>query len=112
MAKPLTYYVSGLYCSCVRFEWDPAKEKTNRRKHGVGLSEARDLLASDVEYLEVYDEAHSGEEERFIAIGPIERGLVMVVWTERSEDVIRIVSARWATKAEQRLYRQHMGRST
>ena len=51
---------------------------------------------------------HSIEEERFIAIGPIRRGLVLVVWTERSEDTIRIISARWATKTERRSYREYM----
>ena len=92
----------------MRFEWDPAKDQANQRKHDVGFSEAKELLESDVDYLEIYDEAHSAEEERFIAIGPIRRGLVLVVWTERSEDTIRIISARWATKNERRLYRQHM----
>lgn len=42
------------------------------------------------------------------SIGPIRRGLILVVWTERSEDLIRIVSAWWATKVEQRLYREFL----
>jgi uncharacterized DUF497 family protein len=46
--------------------------------------------------------------DRFIAIGPIRRGLVLVVWTERDEEVIRIISARRATKHEQALYRSHI----
>lgn len=95
----------------MRFEWDPAKDKANRRKHGVSFSEAKELLESDVDYLEMYDEAHSTDEERFIAIGPIRRGLVVVVWTERSEDTTRITGARWATEAGRRLFRRHMGRS-
>jgi putative transcriptional regulator len=53
-----------------------------------------------VDYLEVYDVEHSDAEDRFIAVGPIARGVVLVVWTERVEDVIRIISARWATKGE------------
>jgi uncharacterized DUF497 family protein len=47
-------------------------------------------------------------EDRFIAIGPIRRGLVLIVWTERDEETIRIISARWASKKEQALYRDHM----
>ena len=95
-----------------RFEWDPAKDQANQRKHGVSFSEARELLESNVDYLELYDDTHSAEEERFIAIGPIKRGLVVVVWSERSEDTIRLIGARWATTAERRLFREHMERST
>ena len=62
------------------------------------------LFSSSEGYLEIYDEAHSELEDRFIAIGPISRGLVLIVWTEREDDVIRIISARWATTAEQGLF--------
>jgi hypothetical protein len=51
---------------------------------------------------------HSDIEDRFIAVGPISRGLILVVWTERDEDTIRIISARWATKQERHLYNQYM----
>jgi len=59
--------------------------------------------------LEIYDEEHSGEEDRFIAIGPIRAGVVVVIYTERGDDVIRIVSARKATKKEIQLFRQYYG---
>ena len=45
------------------------------------------------------------------AIGAIARGVVLVVYTEPSEGVVRIISARGATKAEARLFRQHLGKS-
>lgn len=88
----------------MRITWDPVKNAANQRKHGVAFEEAQALFLGAEDYLEIYDEAHSDQEDRFIAIGPIPRGLVLVVWTERDEDVIRIVSARWATTAEQRLF--------
>ena len=91
----------------VSFDWDPEKEADNREKHGVGFDEAVELLRSDTDYLEIYDEAHSYVEERFIAIGPISRGIILVVWTERLEETIRIISARWATKRERGLYRRY-----
>ncbi len=50
-------------------------------------------LEPKVDLLEIYDAGHSELDERLIAIGPIRRGLVLVVVTERSEDTIRIVSA-------------------
>jgi uncharacterized DUF497 family protein len=59
--------------------------------------------------LEIYDEGHSDEEDRFIAIGPIRAGIVVVIYTERQEDVIRIVSARKGTKEEVRLFHQYHG---
>jgi uncharacterized DUF497 family protein len=88
----------------VKVTWDAAKDRANQRKHGVSFTEAGALFTTGVDYLEVFDEAHSVDEDRFIAIGPIRRGVVLVVWTEREEDVIRIISARWATPGERDLF--------
>lgn len=92
----------------MRFSWDTAKNEANKRKHGIGFEEAKELFLSGVDYLEIFDDVHSGKEDRFIAIGPIRRGTVLVVWTERTDDVVRIVSARFTTKAETRLYLDYM----
>lgn len=62
------------------------------------------MFTSGAEYLEIFDEDHSDEEERFIAVGPIKRGVVLVVSTEIGEDELRIISARWATKRERTAY--------
>lgn len=77
----------------MRVVWDDSKNRANQRKHGVSF----------------FDEAHSNEEDRFIAVGPIDRGTVLVVYTERDEDTVRIISARWATRRETALYRNHAG---
>ncbi len=58
--------------------------------------------------LDIFDESHSDTEERFITIGPVRDGLVLVVWTERELDVVRVISARWAAASERDLYRHHM----
>ncbi|MCC6521596.1 MAG: BrnT family toxin [Polyangiaceae bacterium] len=92
----------------MRISWDPAKSLANERKHGVSFDEAQALFTSGVDYLEIFDDAHSDDEDRFIAIGPIRRGLVLVAWTERDEDVVRIISARWASPAERKLFIDHM----
>lgn len=84
----------------MRFEWDPAKDEANRRKHGLGFDQAKELFLSGEPYLEAFDDAHSDDEDRFQAIGEIQPGTIVVVWTERSVDVIRIISARFATKRE------------
>ncbi len=96
----------------MRFEWDPTKDVINQRKHNVSFTEAKELFTSNCDYVEFFDHAHSDTEERFIAIGPIQRGIVAVVWTERVDDVVRIISARWATKQEKLLYLQYMGERT
>lgn len=95
----------------MKVTWDEAKNLANQKKHGVSLQEAGTLFTSGVDYLEVFDEDHSELEDRFIAIGPIRRGLVVVVWTERDENTIRIISARWATRREQHLYQDHLEQS-
>jgi hypothetical protein len=92
----------------MRFEWDPAKEAANRQKHGLSFGDVTGLFTSGADYLELPDTAHDGEEDRLIAIGPVARGVVMVVFTERHEDTIRIISARRASKTEILLYRQNL----
>lgn len=92
----------------VRVVWDERKNVTNQEKHGVSFAEAQQLFLADGDYLELYDEAHSEHEDRFIAIGPINRGVVLVVWTERDEDTVRIISARWASVRERDLYHSYM----
>ena len=94
------------------FEWDAAKDEANTERHGISFDEAKELFASGVDYLEIYDAEHSEDEDRFIAIGPVRRGVVVVVYTERQEDRIRIISARSATAQETRLLRRHMGEKT
>lgn len=84
--------------------WDPAKNRANQKKHGVSFEEASELFTSGRDYLEIFDEAHSDYEDRFIAVGPVEHGIVLVVHTVQDEDTIRIISARWATKSEHALF--------
>lgn len=88
--------------------WDDAKNLANQRKHGVSFEAASALFRSGANYLEIFDDEHSVGEDRFIAIGPIRGGLVLIIWTERDEETIRIISARWATKHEQALCHSHL----
>lgn len=88
----------------VPFEWDTNKDKENQEKHGLSFDEATELFTSGIDFLEICDEEHSDEEDRFIAIGPIGNGIVVVVFTERESDVVRLISARRATKKEVELF--------
>ena len=88
----------------MKFEWDDNKEQKNIAKHGLDFSTAV-LVFGDENRIEMYDEAHSATEDRYITIGAI-NGVVTVlyvVYTERSE-VIRIISARCATRREKEVY--------
>ncbi len=91
------------------FEWDPIKDKANRQKHGLSFNDAKELFASDADFLEIYDEEHSDEEDRFIAISPIHTGVIVVVYTVLQNDIIRIVSERKATRKEVLLFHKYMG---
>jgi len=89
----------------MRFDWDPAKAARNIRRHrGISFEHAKDLFAPGAVVLEAYDVEHSETEDRFLRIGMSRRGVLVVVYTERAGDVIRIISARRAERAEQVRY--------
>ncbi len=86
----------------MEFEWDPHKAIANRDKHGIDFADAIAVLEDEaaVTVLDAFT-----EEERFITIGMDAFGRVLVVvYTWRSEDAIRIISARKATRNERRQY--------
>ena len=89
----------------LRFEWDLRKDAANRRKHGVSFEEARSVFADDHAWL-LDDAEHSATEDRYILLGLSDRfRVVVVVHTYRRHDeVIRIISARPATRRERRQY--------
>jgi hypothetical protein len=88
------------------FEWDVCKSASNARKHGVTFDEARTVFYDENATL-FDDPDHSRDEDRFILLGISLKLRVIVVChcLRESETVIRIISARRATKTEQREYR-------
>lgn len=96
----------------MEFEWDEDKNVKNQRKHGIAFDDVCPLFRSAKPYLEIFDEDQSVHEERFIAIGEIQRGVIHVVWTERVEETVRIISARPATVAEISLYQRYIKEMT
>ena len=115
----------------VAFEYDSQKERLNIRKHGISFRTAARVFFDD-DYIEEYDEAHSGDEKRYNVIGDVSAGTVKlyaaignidslsgetgdilyVVYTERIErtatgeayEVLRLISARLANSFERGLY--------
>lgn len=91
----------------VRFEWDKQKAATNQKKHHVSFDEARTVFNDPLAQI-FDDEQHSKEERREIMIGHSAASrLLIICFTERQE-VIRIISARLATKRERQDYEENV----
>jgi uncharacterized DUF497 family protein len=87
----------------VRHAWDPAKDRSNWKKHGVAFGEAVKSFADPLAII-VDDDVHP---ERAILIGTAWKARVLLtVFIDRGDDEIRIISARLASRAERRLYEE------
>lgn len=83
------------------FEWDDAKRLSNLQKHGIDFIDIPPVFDGDI--LTVEDARYSYGEQRFVTFGLLQDRVVAVVHTER-ETRIRLISARKATRYEQRIY--------
>jgi uncharacterized protein len=93
----------------LRFEWDERKAASNRTKHKVSFEEASTVF-QDVRARIFDDAAHSLVEKREIIVGhSILNCVLLVSFTERSRDVVRIISARLASRNERRAYEEDIG---
>ena len=90
----------------IRFEWDDNKNEINKKKHKISFEEARTVFYDDAA-LVIDDPEHSEDEDRFIILGLSKRANLLVVCHcyRESDTVIRIISARKATKMESQYYR-------
>lgn len=95
----------NVYMADLQFEWDERKSAANQRKHGVSFKEASTVF-SDERALLIDDPDHSDDEDRFILLGISSdlRMLVVCHCYRAADDLIRIISARKATRNEQRQY--------
>lgn len=90
----------------MRFEWDASKASENLKKHRVSFEEAKTVFYDDFA-VQFFDDDHSSEEERFIMLGMSSNARLLVVChcERRRGEVIRIISARKATRRETAFYR-------
>lgn len=88
----------------MRFEWDEAKNNINIRKHGIDFNDVTEMFTHPM--LNMLDTRAQYGEERWIGLGLMSATVALVVYTERQGDVIRIISARKATKHEAKRYEQ------
>ncbi|HHE37926.1 MAG TPA: BrnT family toxin [Candidatus Cloacimonetes bacterium] len=93
----------------MKFEWDTTKEKSNIKKHGITFEQASYVFA-DPYALNKYDNEHSDNEDRWILLGKSLKGVILlVVHTFKVIDrieLVRIISARRATKQEKQSYQK------
>ncbi len=89
----------------IKFEWDENKNEINKKKHKISFDEAKTVFYDDNALL-IDDPEHSEQEERFIILGTSSKANLLVVCHcyRQSETVIRIISARKATKTETNQY--------
>jgi len=93
-----------MYTSFVRFEWDEAKRKANIAKHGIDFLDVPEMFGSPM--LVGADTRKDYGEPRKIGFGFIRGRLMVVAFTEREPDSIRIISARKANKREEAYYQE------
>jgi uncharacterized DUF497 family protein len=92
------------------FEWDDWKARLNEEKHGVSFAEARSCF-EDVFAVQTYDRSHSADEDRFVLMGTSEKNrIVVVAFTVRGRDTIRMISARVALRKERTRYEEQSHR--
>lgn len=91
----------------LKFEWDNNKNEINKTKHGISFEEAQTVFY-DQDALVIDDPEHSIEEERFIILGFSKKANLLVVCHcyRESDSIIRLISARKATKTERSYYEQ------
>ena len=90
----------------LKFDWDELKHKANIAKHQVTFQEAKTVF-DDERAIELFDEEHSETEDRFTIVGrssSFRELMVCHCYRGKDENIIRIISAREATKSEKDLY--------
>jgi uncharacterized DUF497 family protein len=90
------------------FEWDPSKAKSNLVKHKIAFDSAVSVF-KDRDAISIFDDEHSANEDRWVTIGmDFETRTLVVVHTfialDKNNCTIRVISARKATKNEQKIY--------
>jgi len=95
----------------LRFEWDRKKAAENQRKHGVAFEEAESVFVDDFAIL-LDDPDHSDDETRFLLLGLSARLRTLVVshCYRKADEVVRLISARKATRPERDVYNQRWRR--
>lgn len=90
----------------MQFEWDEAKNLENIRKHEIDFADVPEMFEAPM-LVELDDRFDYGE-DRWFGIGFLGKGVAVVVWTERQNNIIRIISARRANRYERQRLEQYL----
>lgn len=90
----------------MQFEWDETKNLINIQKHGIDFADVPVMF--DQEMLTRIDNRFDYGEERWVGIGFLSLGVAVVVWTERRQNIVRIISARRANRHERKQFEQYL----
>ena len=85
----------------MKFDWDEAKRRFNIRKHGIDFLDVAKVFDGDI--LTIEDDRYEYGENRFITLGILRDHVIVIAHTE-TETLIRIISARKATRNEEEFY--------
>jgi uncharacterized protein len=100
--RGLTFQLYRIYNNYVKIEYDPAKRDDILRRRGLDLADATELFI-DEGFTEIDDRLDYGE-ERWVSVGPLKGDIVACVWTDRGDDVVRVITMWKATAREQERY--------
>ena len=90
----------------MRYEWDPQKAEANRKDHGVSFADAVSVF--DDYFALTREDPDAEDEQRFVTLGSdLTAALLVVVYTYREPDIIRLISAWKANKAQRTRYEKH-----
>ncbi|MEH1975044.1 MAG: BrnT family toxin [Nostoc sp.] len=90
----------------MQFEWDETKNLENIRKHRIDFADVPGMF--DNSMLIELDERFDYGEDRWIGIGFLGNGVAVVIWTERQNNIVRIISARRANRYERQRLEQYL----
>ena len=93
----------------MKFKWDEAKNKQNIKKHGFDLIDAAELFTGSAPFFVNLDTSQAYGEDRWKGIGMVQAVVVVVVvFTERDNDTIRLISLRKANSREKKRYEEEI----
>ena len=100
--RGLTFSLYRIYNNYVEIEFDPAKREWVLRKRGLDLANASALLAG--ECLTEADDRFDYREDRWVSVGPLNGEIVVCVWTDQGEEIVRVITMWKATVRDQERY--------
>lgn len=98
----MTFQNYRIYNNYVKIEFAPEKRETVLRERGLDLADASELLSGDC--LTEADDRFDYGEDRWISVGPLGGDVVACVWTDRGDQVVRVITMWKATRHEQERY--------